>query len=114
MPYALRNKKTGRLLCVTAEKEWVCLDWETPYEEVILKLEDTEYNDIIFLTGKKNVAYALKRTGRNICPNIKIDLDAQRFGIPDIELKNLEIVQLKIKRKNSSIELLRKKNVATT
>lgn len=110
MPYALKNKKTGRLLCVEPQKGLVdCGKWEEPYETLLLKLSDTGYEDIIFLTSKKWIAYSLKKTGKSSFPNIEIDLDKQGFGSEDIELKNIEVVLLRVKRKNSSAELERKK-----
>ena len=98
MLYAIKNKRTGRLLVVGAEKATRHYDYEQPFVFTFLEVRESKFQDTIFVTTNKKIAYALAKTGH------WNDELAMSFGHGEtkIELKDLQVVQLTIKTKPRS------------
>jgi len=92
MLYAIRNKKTGRLLSVNFQARIVSEEWgERKYVEKCYELIDNEHQqNFVFVTSDKEFVYDLKKTGKVDHVQINFGWIADKFTLDDLEVIKLK------------------------
>ncbi len=95
MLYAIKHKRTDRLLVANAEKEERCYSYESPYTAPYIQVRESRYGGTIFVTDSKKIAHTLAKTGK-WSDDIRLDTG---HGETKIDLKDLAVVRLIQKKK---------------
>ena len=95
--FALRNKKTGRLLTIEPNIEQYedCGGWDITwrtYNRAILNLKDSNYDGVVFVTNDESVIKSLLADGKTTDPyHIYIIRNGfDRFNLTDLQIVKLE------------------------